>query len=222
LLYNCRGIEKIRIPSNISCIGDGFVKNCDNLKHITISSGDISSSVSGFLNELNSSFTLYIESDNSTLVFPAFGYEYIDKCYSRTFETITHGAGVTYRRCIEKNKINYDVYDLAFKYASNEETADTMCFIAVNRLTNSYNLSKTYKEMYIKYVTENILKVLSVIIKNDNMDFVDIIENENIFTADNIKEAVMLANEMDRPDFTALFMDIKMKRFGKTKKVFDI
>jgi len=222
MLYNCRGIEKISIPSDIEYIGDGFIKNCDQLKYITITDEKISSGVSYFLNELSTEVTLFIKNRNLTLILPGFGYEYIDKCYSRTFETITHGTGVMYRRCIEKNKININTYDSVFKYASRQEMPYTLCLIAINRLMASDSIDEESRNLYISYLKENIYLAVELAIKEEKSELMEIFENNDIFTAENISKAIETSRKKQRADFTSELMDIKMRKFGRTKKVFDI
>ena len=222
LFYNCRALEKISIPSNVEYIGDGFVKNCDSLNEITITDDKISSSVSGFLSELSGEIVLNIVKNNCSLIFPGYGYEYIDKCYSKTFETVTHGAGVLYRRAIDKNRLNYAVYDSAFKYAANEEFPQTLCLIAINRLEKPFGLTETAKEEYIKYLSENISETINVISQIENIGFLEKMESLDILNADNIKDAIDETVKNDRADFTAELMDIKMRKFGIKKKTFDL
>ena len=222
LFYNCRALEKIRIPSKIEYIGDGFAKNCESLNEITITDDKISSSVSGFLSELSGEIVLNIENNNCSLIFPGYGYEYIDKCYSKTFVTVTHGAGVMYRKAIDKNKINYAVYDSAFKYASNEEFPQTLCLIAINRLEKPYGLTEEAKEEYIKYLSGNISETIDVISQSENIEFLEKMESLDILNADNIKDAIDETVKNDRADFTAELMDIKMRKFGRKKKTFDL
>ena len=221
--YNCRSLEKIKIPSGLEYIGDGFVKNCDSLNSIIITSDkSISSSVSGFLSEISGEFSLEIEDSKTRLLFPSFGYEYIDKCYSKTFETVTHGAGVMYRRCIEKNSINYSLYDYAFKYASGEELSSTVCRIAINRLMNPFGMEKDALINYRAYLSANISAALRAAVETGDIDSVEALEGSGVFDSENIGEALKALSELERPDFTAAVMDIKMRRFGRVKKSFDI
>ncbi len=222
LFYNCRALEKIRIPSKIEYIGDGFAKNCDSLKEITINDDKISSSVSGFLSELSGEIVINIEKNNCSLIFPSYGYEYIDKCYSKTFVTVTHGAGVMYRKAIDKNRINYAVYDAAFKYAASEEFPQTLCLIAVNRLEKPYGLTEEAKGEYISYLSANIAETIDVISQSGNIDFLEKMEILDILNSDNIKYAIDESVKNGRADFTAKLMDIKMRKFGVKKKTFDL
>lgn len=223
IFYNCRKLEKISIPSGLEYIGDGFAKNCENLKNVTVSSDkNLSSSVSGFLNELSGEIVVKIGETGGELIFPSFGYEYIDKCYSKTFETVTHGAGVLYRRCIEKHRINYDLYDSAFKYAVREELPQTMCRIAVNRLQSQSGLTEESKKRYIDYLTEHIEDTVRIVVYYENIDFIEVMEKEKMLSEEVLASAINITSEMDRADFTAEFMDRKMRLFGRKKKVFDL
>ncbi len=223
IFYNCRNLAEISIPSGLEYIGDGFAKNCENLKNITISSdNNLSSSVSGFLNELSGEIVIKIGETGGELILPSFGYEYIDKCYSKTFETVTHGAGVLYRKCIEKHRINYDLYDLAFRYAVREELPQTMCRIAINRLQSQNGLNNESKKQYIDYLSEHISDTIRTIVYYENIDFIEVMEKEHMLTEEILLSAINITSETDRADFTAEFMDRKMRLFGRKKKVFDL
>ena len=221
--YNCRAIERMELPSGLEYIGDGFVKNCEGLNDITISSDvGLSSSVASFLNELSGSFSLNIKDKGIRLLFPSFGYEYIDRSYAKVFETVTHGGGLLYRKCIEKGNINYSAYDWAFKRAQMEELPETMCQIAVNRLMNDIKLESGYKEIYRDYISANIESAVRASVFMEMLEAFDKMEDYGVFTADNISKAIETASELKRPDFTAALIDIRQRNFGARRKTFDL
>ena len=47
-------------------------------------------------------------------------------------------------------------------------------------------------------------------------------EKEHMLTEEILLSAINITSETDRADFTAAFMDRKMRLFGRKKKVFDL
>ena len=114
------------------------------------------------------------------------------------------------------------MYDLAFRYAVREELPQTMCRIAINRLQSQSGLKEENKKRYIDYISEHIEDTVKIIVYYENIDFIEVMEKEGILTEEILASAINVTSEIDRADFTAEFMDRKMRLFGRKKKVFDL
>ncbi|MCI1958445.1 MAG: leucine-rich repeat domain-containing protein [Clostridia bacterium] len=223
VFYNARSIEKMTLPGKVQFIGDGFVKNCEELKNITIiTDGELSSQVIWLLSDISQKFCLNLINQKAMLIFPEYDYEYIANAPAMRFITVTHGSGVEYRKAIEKDGINFDTYDEAFSMAVREEADDMLTEIAVMRLMHPYLLKETYFENYKNFISRNIGYVIRYAAKKEGIEILEMIDKNNIFTEDNMKSALNASSHIKRADFSAYLMDIKFKNFGRKKKVFEL
>jgi len=223
VFYDARGLESITLSGKMEFIGDGFVKNCEALENITlITDGALSSQTVLFLNDISRRFYLILKKQQAMLLFPDFGYEYISNAPSMRFTTVTHGSGVEYRKAIEKGGINFEAYDNAFIMGKIEERRQTLIEIAVVRIMYPFELGEKSRIDYASYISENIAETIGFAAKKDGVDMLEVLDKNGVFDKDNIKEAIAASTDIKRADLSAYLMDIKHKRFGSEKRLFEL
>lgn len=223
VFYNARNIENMTLPGKMKFIGDGFIKNCEQLKNITlITDGKFSSQTVWLLNDVSRKFCLNLKKQGAMIIFPEFDYEYISNAASMRFTTVTHGSGLEYRKAIEKDGINFDVYDKAFSRAVSEEPDDMLTEIALLRLIHPYLLKDKYYKNYKTFIGENIEYVIRFASRKEGIEILEIIDKNNIFTENNMKTALDVSYQIKRADFSAYLMDIKFRKFGRKVKAFEL
>ena len=84
------------------------------------------------------------------------------------------------------------------------------------------NESTFWNGRYIDYLTEHIEDTVRIVVYYENIDFIEVMEKEKMLSEEVLASAINITSEMDRADFTAEFMDRKMRLYGRKKKVFDL
>ena len=221
--YNCRNLEKMEIPTTIEFIADGFIKNCEVLKEVyVITDGRLGSAVAGFLINITNEIEVTFVKQNMKFLLPEYDYEYVANAPAKIFVTLTHGSGEFFRRAIESKGFDYKFYDENFKRAVFAEKKITSVKMALCRIMYPYRLDEKYKESYINFIKENIADVVSYACEKDDILIIEKIDENGCFNNENISEAIEEAAKSTNSEISAYIMDIKLSRFGRKKKTFDL
>jgi len=221
--YNCRALEKLEIPVTIEFIADGFIKNCDGLKEITIvTNGKLCSGVVDLIGNIDNEITVIFKNQNAKLILPEYGDEYIGNAPAMRFNTLTHGSGVVFRRAFESKGFDYKLYDSYFFRAVLAEKPATILKMALCRLMYPYKLEEEYRNEYIKFVRENTDKAVEYAAKTGDISVIESMDELKVFDRENIDDALAAASKCGNSEISAYLLDVKHRKFGKKKKTFDL
>ena len=221
--YNCRKLERLEIPVSIEFIADGFIKNCEDLKEITVvTDGKLCSGIIDLITNINNEIEIIFKKQNAKIILPEYDYEYIGNAPAMRFMTLTHGSGVVFRRALEPKGFDYHFYDSFFFRAVLAERPETVLKMALSRLMYPYMLEDEEKNGYIKYIRENIGGAVSYAAKNGEIAIIENIDEAGGFDSETTDIALNEAAKCGDSEISAYLMNVKHTRFGKKKKSFDL
>lgn len=228
--YNCRKLKALTVSDHIHTMEDGSLKNCEMLSCITLYMIEgRTTCMKDILAETNGEmfFTLFYsseEEDNSCskLVFPSYLHDYVENTEARIINQVTYGAGVHYRECMNEKDVDYKRYDDLFRYVMANDTKDTACYIAINRLSYPFKLSKEAKEQYYSYLQNELTFIVRKLLKEDDITNLEQLANLDLFTENNIDDMIELAHSVNRIEATNFFMQYKKLKFNNIEKTFEL
>ena len=225
VFYNDASLSEITLPEGIS-VGMGVFKNCKKLKKVALEGNTAFLDVFADLEqEVELTITNMPKEQRgctkAKLLFPDFEYEYMENYPARQFKQMNYGSGYLYHQCIHNSGIDFARYDDLFSLAQREETKTMALQIAINRLKYPYKLRPKNELEYKAFLKENILFAVKIFLKNINI--LSFLANiEGLFTSENIDSIVCIATKEKNIEATSFLLDYKRKKFGVTKKTFEL
>lgn len=228
--YNCRRLEKVCLSDRMVSAEDGAFKNCRNLRsfHIQVYQDKITC-LKNLLSELNQEILIQMEYMQegkciavSRLVFPKYSYEYAENTPARIINQLTYGSGVHYRECMKDKDVDFKKYDGTFSVAKVNDSLETLFLIARNRLQYPYKLEEKAKEQYHTFIEAHFMDIVKLLVKNEDVDGLLFLGEEQLFTRDNIDLAIQTAHELERVECVSVLLEYKNQHFKIVKKIFEL
>lgn len=227
--YDCRGLHSVILSDSIMDISDGAFKNCDalHLVELHLHEGSMSS-IKSLLEEFGQEITLwlYYHSENelqkACLILPRYLHNYVEFTQARIVNQETHGFGVHYREQLLDSRIDYKGYDELFLLVSKVEEVELSCKIALARVLYPYQVSGTIYPIYVQYLQSHVSTWLLKLLKEDNMEALQQLEDRDFFTAQVLAKALQLAHELGKIEFVTYFMTLKQGRFPGGQRKFEL
>ncbi|SFB76214.1 leucine-rich repeat protein [Butyrivibrio sp. YAB3001] len=242
--HNCRNLKKITLFDSLDDYYDGVCRQCDSLEEVEIT---INRSwyevIRNFLADVDKEmrFLIHVRNDSgengsvtaetasksplsadksysmSCLTFPGYVYDFNENTMARTIQFSIAGAGMFYRECVDRRKIDYRQYDKLFDKAI-IDGGKTCHDIAIGRLLYPVELEEIYKNAYETYLNQNGYNVLERIINDSetNQDSITLLEKlldykrhdgSSLFSDEAIEKAVQLSSSKGLTILSAVLMD---------------
>ena len=180
------------------------------------------SGVVDLVTNIDNEIMVVFKKQNARLILPEFGDEYIGNAPAMRFNTLTHGSGAVFRRAFESKGFDYKLYDSYFFRAILAEKPSTVIKMALCRLMYPYRLEEEGRSGYIKFVSENVGNAVEYAAKTGDISVIESIDELEIFSRENIDDAIDVASKCANSEISAYLLDVKHKKFGKKKKTFDL
>lgn len=228
--YNCRKLETLHATDYIHTMEDGAFKNCEALRYITLKVlASKTTCMKNLLSETNEEmhFTLHYlnEGNHNTcakLIFPRYLHDYVENTEARVINQVTYGAGVHYRECMSESDVDYKRLDDLFRYVMANDTKETACEIAINRLQFPYKLNIEARQKYYNFLMEQLPLVVDKYLKAEDINAIEELGKLDLFTEDNIDAMIELAHSKNRIEAIRLLMQYKQSKFGVKEKSFEL
>lgn len=228
--YNCRKLETLTASDHIHTMEDGALKNCEVLSNITLFMIEGKTTcMKDILAETNREmlFTLFYGNDKDSssfakLIFPSYLHDYVENTEARIINQVTYGAGIHYRECMNEKDVDYKRYDDLFCYVMANDTKETACYIALNRLSFPLKLMKDAEERYHHYLQEELIFIVTKLLKENDITNIEQLSKLDLFTESNIEDMIELAHSMNHIEATSFFMQYKKLRFVRLEKTFEL
>lgn len=231
--YGCERLETIHVYAKTTEIGGGVLSGCRNVKEIFIHmDSEERSALKDFVTELNERVTVRYflpdgnggETEAARLIFPIYYDEAVENTPARITVSNIHGTGQKYRYCFDDKKVRFDKYDKLFVYEKAEEPVTLAAEIAVLRLQYPHGLREDAKNMYHKFIKENLYEVMLANLGREDVFkwlFGRFAEEDGGLSD---KELEMLLQETARrrmAEISGMLMDLKHRKFPSKKKRFE-
>ena len=223
--YRCLALEEIYLYAGLKRLGCGAFMGCKKLKKIVVR--DVEEDIY-FLTEILYDFQYEVEVELyykdgrlAKLTFPEYYEESVENTPARIIEIVFHGSGYKYRQCIRNRQMDYEKYDSLFSYAIAQEFTPTCIKIALNRLCTPINLKEAAKKRYLEYLREHSKEVAKQICREDNLEGLNILLEEEYFTEELLKDFQEKSSAMGRAEMAGYLFNYRMEHFRPKKKTFD-
>lgn len=200
--YNCRNLTALTLTDRLRSIGSDAFMNCHNLRHISLKG---SPSKKSGLRQILSQISWDVEavfyhsaaSDSfqkeAVIFFPEY-YEACDEIApAHIFGRRIIGEGFRARQCFQNDILDFSQYDKIFPKACVEESVQTLCQIAFQRLRYPYQLADADSLQYADYIFKHAQALCRQFISNKNLDDLLFLFQKKLLSIQTIPYAISLA-----------------------------
>ena len=158
-----------------------------------------------------------------SLLFPG----YVDKVREDTMARQIHdtidGCGYSYRQTVGRRRIDLRLYDKLFLRAIHD-TKGAAVYIALGRLRYPAELLDKAREDYLAFLSEEDSFSLSLLISDEEWEWIEFYMDLQIFSEEAVKTALKLLAKYRNAELAARFLDYQDRHFEKAgkKPIFDL
>ena len=158
-----------------------------------------------------------------SLLFPG----YVDKVREDTMARQIHdtidGCGYSYRQTVGRRRIDLRLYDKLFSRAIHD-TKGAAVYIALGRLRYPAELLDKAREDYLAFLSEEDSFSLSLLISDEEWEWIEFYMDLQIFSEEAVKTALKLLAKYQNAELAARFLDYQDRHFEKAEKkpIFDL
>lgn len=224
LFYGCSKLRKIRATQGILRTGRGVFTGCKP-SHVEMEFFEgTNSCLKDMIGDIRFRLevVLWMNNEKTKLIFPEYYEEAVENTPARIVENHFHGSGYKYRQCIFKKGIDFEGYDQLLREAVAWEEEMVVIDLAYCRLVYPFQLEDEAKAAYVSYLKMHTESLITYILDQENVDELRKLCQAEIWEKDTIDQAILEASKRDKREVLSLLMDEKNKRFGQTKKTFEL
>ena len=220
--YNCRKMEEINIPRETTDLGTGLFLNCDKLTSISFGRcRHIADLVAVLNHELHLTMD-FDDGNRAKLLIPDFQYEYIEDTPARQFHQVNYGTGHLFRQCIGNSDIDFRRFDELFYLTKREDGALMVLLLTMYRLEYPYRLQENRRQDYLQYLKEHFSTAFGYYTQQGSLDKIRLFAQWGLITAENIDSLLEMAGEAKKTEITGFLLEYQHAHFAKKKKSFDL
>ena len=219
--YNCRNLRKIIFYDSLKSLGDGVLRNCTKLYFIGVKrAGGSLIALKDILSEYSERLTVSLY--ESEIFFPHYQLEFKEDNGARIVNQITHGAGASYRECLNREALDYHKYDALFSTCKYTMDIEEGIEIAKARLSYPLELKEEIRAEYSEFLRNNKKIILrSIADLKEATELEKIIKIGVFFKKNETDEAIDYFCENDFAEGVSILIDYRNKTF-ETNSIFDM
>ncbi len=220
--FNCKALKEFLLWDSIEDYYDGTLRQCLALSHITVHFAEEENYqiVRDILGDSDRrlQFHLYLPNKKElSLLFPG----YVDKVREDTMARQIHdtidGCGYSYRQTVGRRQIDLRLYDKLFLRAIHD-TKGAAVYIALGRLRYPAELLDKAREDYLAFLSEEDSFSLSLLISDEEWEWIEFYMDLQIFSEEAVKTALKLLAKYRNAELAARFLDYQDRHFEKERK----
>lgn len=168
--YNCRNLATLTCSHRLQAIGSDAFMNCHNLHRIFLRcEPQEKSGLRRILAQISWDIEVFFEGnsgtkssassqndalpqDKASVFYPEYYEAYDEIAPAHIFGRNIIGEGFRSRQCFQDGRMDFPQYDKIFPKACVEESVQTLCRIAFDRLRYPYQLSALCRQQYADYL----------------------------------------------------------------------
>ena len=215
--YGCLQLEKLSLHNGAQDLYDGVIRNCPSLSLIEVVCDipDNYVTVRELLRDEDRGLRfrlLFPDGRELFLTFPEYVREAMEDTMARAIHFSTEGAGVAYRECVGKYRIDYDGYDRLTGRLTDYDFAATVS-ITLDRLMYPEELRETAGARYEEFVSQNAAQLLELLIRQKDTDRIRFLTEKDPALLDRsaLEKGAQCASALGQTQICALIMDALMR-----------
>lgn len=200
--YNCRNLSDITLSSRLHAIGSDAFMNCHKLHQIFLKCTPVEkTSLRQILAQISWDIEVsFLGKDDTGLsqkeaavFYPEYYEAYDEIAPAHIFGRKIIGEGFRARQCFSNDTIDFPQYDRIFQKACVEESQQTLCRLAFDRLRYPYQLSDADKIQYAGHILAHGKVLCRQLIHGKQLEDLLFLFQEKLLTPQNICYALTLA-----------------------------
>lgn len=200
--YNCRNLSALTFSGQLPVIGSDVFMNCHKLHQIFLTCTPMEKTclrqiLAQICWDVEVSFLGKNDSDplqqEAIIFFPEYYEAYDEIAPAHIFGRKIVGEGFRARQCFDNDIIDLPQYDRIFKKACAEESQQTLCRLAFDRLRYPYQLSDAVRMQYAEYLLAHGELLCQQLVNGKQLDDLLFLFREKLLSQKSIQCALALA-----------------------------
>lgn len=200
--YNCRNLSVLTFSGQLPSIGSDAFMNCHKLHQIILTCSPMEKTclrqiLAQISWDVEVTFLGKHDSDpqqkEAVIFYPEYYEAYDEIAPAHIFGRKLIGEGFRARQCFDNGTIDLPQYDKIFQKACAEESQQTLCRLAFDRLRYPYQLSGAKRAQYAEHILSHGEVLCQQLVSDKRLDDLLFLFREKILSQKNIQYALSLA-----------------------------
>jgi hypothetical protein len=211
--YNCKNLVSLQLHDGVEDYYDGVIKQCQNLRQITLIQHRESYSVmKELLADFDRCLHFEVEPVGLHLTFPAYVYDFVEDVEARVLHHKIVGSGYPYRECVTRKGVDLLTYDRLFSQVITDDYRVAID-IALGRLMHPVELESEARERYEHYLEQTGRAVMEELIGKERLEEIRFLAGACLIRREVLDEAILLASHEKKSAITSLLMEYQREHF---------
>ena len=224
--YNCTKLHLLEFGHALTEIGSDAFMNCKSLHHMWLDGEETGgyrkpSGVRRILAQISADLEVtfgHAGRPEAVLLFPEYYESYDEVAPAHLFGRNIEGEGFRARQCFSDGVMDFVQYDGIFPKACAEESEQTLCRLAENRMRYPIDLREEARERYGTYLRAHAWKVCEAAVRERAVERLLFLCEEGLMVRDTLEACVRLASETCWAEGTAELLGLMERFFPLEKK----
>ncbi len=219
--YNCTELRHMELCSTADDYYDGVIRQCPLLHEITVhmTERDNYIVIRSMLQDVDGMLTFQLVGEGSgqelRLTFPEYVNEAKEDTMARAIHFSIEGAGMAYRECVGKHRLDLAGYDRLLEKLTAYDAAAAVR-IAFGRLMYPEGLSADAQKRYERFLRENGGRTLELLIEADAEESraaqLRLLTERGLLDAGALEQGLILAAQKGRTELCGILMEYRRTR----------
>ena len=220
--YNCKNLQELCFGRDLTSVGSDTFMNCGSLHRFRVS-GNMrqETGLKQLLAQRMCSMDVFFMEGQSTvgrLLYPEYE-EYHDEIGpAHIFAMSIRGEGFRARQCFREGIVSLRDYDEIFEQACAEESAETLCRLAGERLAYPVELEEEAKRRYLEYLQEHQEALAKLLVEERDMELLQQFAAGNILSGEGLQMAASLAARQEWVQGAAAVLKLQQQKLENSPK----
>lgn len=215
--YNCGHLKEISIGKELCELGSDVFMNCRRLKQVYVRCGVKEKSAFRLI-AMQISSDITVSFVDAVLLFPEYYESYDEVAPAHLFGRNIEGEGFRARQAFKDGVVDLAQYDSVFAKACAEESVDTLCTFAMNRLRYPAGLGAVACKEYETYVIAHADDICKKAVQMRDTEQILFLCEKKYVDRLTLEKCVAWAAEMEWAEGAAHFVHLKEQYFKETEK----
>lgn len=222
--YNCRNLSLLEFGSCLDIIGSDAFMNCHKLHNLHIQCAPAAKSgLRRILAQIPwDAEVSFFEKTGSgkaaakaAVFYPEYYETYDEIAPAHIFGRRITGEGFRARQCFKDGAVDFTQYDSIFQRACAEESEQTMCRLALDRLRYPVDLAEEKKAQYQDYIRSHAKTLCERLVAEKQLDALSDLFVQKLLLPEDAQYAVLLAADAGWTEGSAGMMRWKQAYYQK-------
>lgn len=215
--YNCKQLTLMTIGKELTEAGSDAFMNCHRLQNIHLRARpEEKTGVRLLLAQITSDIEVAFDAGGeckAELLFPEYYENYDEIAPAHIFGRNITGEGFRARQCFADGIVDFKQYDTIFPKACAEESEETLCTLAWNRLRYPVDLGEQQRSMYETYCRGHAEVLQKRFVKKKSLEELQLLGTMGFFDREELEGCIRLSAAEGWIKGTAELQQMKQQLF---------